>query len=96
MTNEGAARHILAIIRRSEGPLLPTDNQIPSAADVMPDYIFEAHSEQGKLQADIVMTANDAKRSPTGSPHYQMDRVRTFHGNSSLPELSFTIFSIGR
>ncbi|RYP23977.1 hypothetical protein DL765_000863 [Monosporascus sp. GIB2] len=89
------SRNILAMIQQSDGPLLPTDNQTPSAADVVPEHMFEAHWEQGRLQADII-TMHDAQELAKGSPQYQMDRIRTFRVKPALSEFSLTALSIGR
>ncbi|RYP65556.1 hypothetical protein DL771_008254 [Monosporascus sp. 5C6A] len=88
-------RNILAMIQQSDGPLLPTDNQTPSAADVVPEHMFEAHWEQGRLQADIV-TMHDPKNPAKGSPRYQINRVRTFRAKPALSEFNITALSIGR
>ncbi|RYP45449.1 hypothetical protein DL768_008200 [Monosporascus sp. mg162] len=89
------SRNILAMIQQSDGPLLPTDNQTPSAADVVPEHMFEAHWGQGRLQADIVMM-HDAQNPAKRSPRYQMSRVRTFREKPTLSEFSLTALSIGR
>ncbi|RYP34585.1 hypothetical protein DL766_002893 [Monosporascus sp. MC13-8B] len=95
VANTDLSRNIFAMIQQSDGPLLPTDNQTPSAADVVPEHIFEAHWEQGRLQADIV-TMHDAQEPTKGSPGYQMNRVRTFRVKPALSEFSLTALSIGR
>ncbi|RYP88864.1 hypothetical protein DL770_004562 [Monosporascus sp. CRB-9-2] len=89
------SRNILAMIQQSDGPLLPTNNQTPSAADVVPEHMFVVDWEQGRLQADIV-TMHDAQNPAKGSPRYQMNRVRTFRGKPTLSEFDLTALSIGR
>ncbi|RYP67026.1 hypothetical protein DL769_005867 [Monosporascus sp. CRB-8-3] len=95
MADIDLSRNILAMIQQSDGPLLPTDNQTPSAADVVPEHMVEAHWEQGRLQADIV-TMHDAQTPPKGSPRYQLNRVRTFRVKPILSEFNLTALSIGR
>ncbi|RYO85271.1 hypothetical protein DL764_009202 [Monosporascus ibericus] len=95
VADTGLSRRILAMIQQSDGPLLPTDNQTPSAADVVPEHMFEAHWAQGRLQADIV-TMHDVQNPAKGSPRYMMNRVRTFRGKPTLSKFNLTTLSIGR
>lgn len=90
-------RGILTKIQQSNGPLLPMNNQTHLPADVMPDHYFEAHWENGRFQAEIVPTNHDSKgKAPATEGTHRINRVKAFRGKSNLPELCFTVLSVGR
>lgn len=89
-------RGVLTKIQQSDGPILPMDGHTPSTADVMPAHQFEAHWENGRFLSDIVSTIGDAKGKKPATSLHRMTRVKAFRAKSNLPELSFTILSVGR
>ena len=89
------AKRILETIQRGDGPLLPMNNQACSTAEVMPVYMFEAQWGQGRVEADIEAIPNSASPA-TGNPQYRVARTRAFLERPNQPEISLTVFSIGR
>ncbi|KAK7757861.1 hypothetical protein SLS62_000239 [Diatrype stigma] len=97
VVDENMVRGILRNIQQGNGPLLPLDNQTLSPADVMPDHYFEANWENGRFQAEIVPITRDSKgKNPATEGSHNINRVKAFRGNSSLPELSITVLNLGR
>ena len=89
------AKRILERIQKGDGPLLPMNSQASSAAEVMPVYMFEAQWGQGRVEADIEAIPN-SESPATGSLRYRVARTRTFPGRPNQPEISLTVFSLGR
>ncbi|KAI1630980.1 hypothetical protein F4809DRAFT_205841 [Biscogniauxia mediterranea] len=93
------AKATLEFIREDNSPFIPMDSQTPSAAHVVPDYIFEACSEDTRFTANLTMM-NNSKHSAGSSKgttmHYQMSQARVYTLNAKTPELRIINVSPGR
>ncbi|KAI5920763.1 hypothetical protein F4810DRAFT_713132 [Camillea tinctor] len=93
------AKTTLNFIRKDNGPFIPIDSQTSSAAHVMPDYIFEACSEDSRFAANLAMM-NNSKHSTEFNKgttiHYQMSQARIYPLSGKTPELRVTNVSLER
>ncbi|KAI0599299.1 hypothetical protein F4775DRAFT_591416 [Biscogniauxia sp. FL1348] len=92
------ARATLEFIREDGSPFIPMDSQTPSTAHVVPDYIFEACSEDTRFTANLTMMNNSkysAGPSQAATIHYQMSQARVYTLTGKTPELRIVNVSPG-
>ncbi|CAJ2513370.1 Uu.00g014890.m01.CDS01 [Anthostomella pinea] len=92
--DEALAGAMLRVIRAPHSPFLPTDNQTPSAADVAPQYAFEACSEEVRFETELEPT-HASHASGGDGVRYRMVRTRAFPLNATISELDITNISMG-
>ncbi|KAI5864974.1 hypothetical protein GGS23DRAFT_594536 [Durotheca rogersii] len=90
--DETTAERVLDFVRNgSNSPFQPTSNQASSPTDVLPDYLFEVHSQNFKFDVSIITTAR-ARRHGT----CQMYRVAASETDPNAAELEITNLSVGK
>ncbi|KAI1495499.1 hypothetical protein F5X99DRAFT_422874 [Biscogniauxia marginata] len=93
------AKATLDFIREGSSPFVPMDSQIPSAAHVVPDYVFEAYSDDAKFEATLAVM-NNSKHSAESSRdkvvYYQLSRARVYPRDARIAELNVTNISLGK
>ena len=76
--------------------MVPTNNQTQSSAEVEPTHIFEAHWDQGRLQAVIEPIPGPKDRAKKSAIQFQLAPANVFRKKPSQAEFSLTVFSIAR
>ncbi|KAL7628190.1 hypothetical protein AAE478_002388 [Parahypoxylon ruwenzoriense] len=92
--NETVAGRVLDFVRKDpRSPFLPIGNQTPTAADVLPEYIFEMRSQRAKFSAPFRLRTGTSAR---GDSVWEMYGMTVCSINPSSTELDVSNLSVGK